>query len=119
MAVLGGDEKAIAEILREREEDPAVWLCMVFIEFPSRWLGALVLFAHGPMDALAVSKMLGANPGGQATWLEVASDKVPTREYRNRLLDMAEAAAAFPDGVSALCRTSEPNTAAIADVSKE
>lgn len=86
---------------------------MFYVSFASKaFLGAVIIEADGPMDALEQATMLGLNPGGEAAIMRGAPECA--RAHANRLLKSpAEIEAAFGTPVHRLVDMDERERNAI------
>jgi hypothetical protein len=57
---------------------------------PEGWRGAVIVEAHGLVDALVLCHVLGINPGGDVACVPVPPEHLPPESARNRLLSKAD-----------------------------
>ena|ERR1700688_3762477 len=84
----------LQSLLAEEFREPLSWWYLSFAE-PGRFLGAVIVQAHGPTSAIQNAHSLGINPGGQVMSLGIgiADGRVEAlvpEEMRNRLLTRDE-----------------------------
>src|SRR6185312_13678952 len=73
------------------------WYFMTFMEHGEH-LGAAIVEAYGPVDALLTASDKNADPGrGRVVMTTVAAEHLPAESYRNRLLTKAEVASFWPE----------------------
>lgn len=91
------DEEEIWIEMRRAEEmkNPLQWWWLSFADV--KFNGAIIIEAHGIIDAVHRAHVAGINPGGQVAAMPIEESKLPKEEYRNRLLlSRDEVQAAFP-----------------------
>ena len=89
-------ERDADRALRKEAESPQPglwWLSFADPDLPAgtQFLGVCIVEADGPVSAVAQASLLGINPGGEVGIAGPAPLDVWGPEYRNRLLDRAEA----------------------------
>lgn len=66
-------------------ENPAAWWWMSF-SGSGKFLGVVIVYAHGLLDAVRICEDHNLNPGGEVLGAAMPLEKVPAGKYRYRLL---------------------------------
>jgi hypothetical protein len=74
---------------RGKTVDDSGWFLLTFHD--DEFLGALVIHSRNWMGAVFESHKKKLNPGGMVQSSKLSDDKVPSEEWRNRLLTLQEA----------------------------
>lgn len=80
--------------VQEMESEPAWWWLSFFGE--GKFLGIVIVFAHGILEAVKICKENSINPGGEVVAQPVPAELVPPEKYRNRILTEQEAMECMP-----------------------
>jgi hypothetical protein len=88
----------VAEVMREELKQPERWHYVSFAD--DKFLGAVIIQAHGTADATMKCGLLGINPGGSVMCIAMPPGTVPGDKWRNRLLSKAEVQTIWPDAKS-------------------
>jgi hypothetical protein len=79
--------KRCSQLLTEETKRPRRWHYLSFAD-DEGFLGGLVLFVHGVMEGMIVSRALGLNPGGEVMCIPV--ENLPPQQYLYKLLTREE-----------------------------
>ena len=90
----------VAVVLAKELAQPEQWHYLSFADEVFR--GAVVIKAHGVVDALGRLNQLGQNPGGEILCVAIPDDKVPEERFCNRLLTRAEVVEAWGEEAKSL-----------------
>lgn len=95
------DEMAykMALVLREEQAtEPLRWVYLSFADDArGGFQGAVVIEAHGVIDAVTLCNVRGINPGGEVLCIDIDPEDLPLSEFRNRLLSREDMEKAFGD----------------------
>jgi hypothetical protein len=85
----------IMQVLTGEFAEPEQWHYLSFAG--DVFLGAAIVKAHGIVHASLVCHGLGINPGGQVLGAPIPDDKLPAKQYLNRLLTREDIQEFWPD----------------------
>lgn len=83
-------QHALVQRLKDESRKPENWYWMSFAD-ESRFLGAIIIRARGPITANQLAWARNINPGGEALMLRLDSNLDVPDEWTNRLLNAEEA----------------------------
>jgi hypothetical protein len=84
-----------AKKLKEEMNEPKKWIYLSFAD--ENFNGAVVIKAHGIGTAVREAHRLGINPGGQVLGVEIPDERLPSEQFRNRLLSKEDILKMWPD----------------------
>jgi hypothetical protein len=82
-------EEKFQQLLAEESTQPERYIYLSFAQ-GKLFLGGVITKAKGFMHAIAKTKKLQINPGGEVAGLPIPEDEVPDAKYLDRLLTKEE-----------------------------
>src|SRR5580658_1300853 len=79
----------IVKLLRAELNQPERFWLLSFSKgkfSEGKWLGGIIIKAHGITDAMFKTHQLKINPGGEMMAIEIPDEKVPPAEWHDQLL---------------------------------
>lgn len=83
--------------VKEMENEPAWW----WLSFSGggMFLGVVIVFAHGLLEAVRICQVRNMNPGGEVLGAPMTLEEVPLEKYRNKILSEELARECMPTRV--------------------
>ena len=72
-------------LVASEQENPAGWWWLSF-SADGKFLGVVVVYAHGLLEAVRICEDRKLNPGGEVLGAAMPPEKVPAEKYRFKLL---------------------------------
>jgi hypothetical protein len=79
----------VNKLLAGEASNPLSWWYLSYAD-ETGFKGAVVIQAHGPTEAVYLSRHRKLSPGGEVLILQIPDESVPPEECRNRLLAKEE-----------------------------
>jgi len=96
------DEQRLTGLLEREQREPKRWFYCSF-QTEEGFLGAVILKAHGLVDASTQCHRLKVNPGGEMEMLSLPEYLIPPPEFREVFLTEEQLRKLWPNGPPAGC----------------